>query len=199
MARPAKFTLTELLDGARDAVLQYGLDATVAQVSAVVGAPSGSLYHRFPSRQHLMVELWLRSVRRFHQGYLVAAAEPDPHQAVSACAAFIPRYCRAFPADARAMMLFRHSELSTTAPESLRTEVRTVNDEVWAALHRLTQRRFDGAADSKRVALMRAAVNQAAYGLVRPYVGGSVPQQLDDIVVGAAVGILALGDERPAR
>ena len=194
MARPAKFTENDVLDGARDAVLKHGLDATLAQVSATVGAPSGSLYHRFPSRAHLMVCLWLRSVRRFHEGYLTAADEPDPRQALRACAMHIPRYCRAHPADARAMMLFRHSQLAASAPQSLRTQVRTVNNQVWAALHTLAERRYGGAVEPERVALVRAAVVQAPYGLVRPYVGGPVPDQLDSIVIGAAEGILALGD-----
>jgi AcrR family transcriptional regulator len=194
MARPAKFSADELLDGARDAVLRYGLDATVAQVSTIVGAPSGSLYHRFPSRDHLMVSLWLRSIRRFHEGYLLAAAEPDARRALRACAAYIPRYCRTFPADARAMMLFRHNQLIHTAPDSLREQVRTVNDGVWAALQVLADGRYGGPARPGQVALVRAAVNQAPYGLVRPHVGGPVPDHLDDIIVAAAEGILALGD-----
>lgn len=196
MARPPKFTENDLLDGARDAVFEHGLDVNLARVSALVGAPTGSLYHRFPSRDHLMVSLWLRSVRRFHVGYLGAAGAPDARQALRNCAAHIPRYCREFPADARAMMLFRHSQLVVTAPESLRAEVRAVNDEIWAALRALAVRRYAGHG-TERVALVRAAVSQAPYGLVRPYVGGQVPPELDEIVVAAAEGILALGDPRP--
>jgi hypothetical protein len=142
-----------------------------------------------------MVSLWLRSVRRFHEGYLAAASAPGAAEALRGCAAHIPRYCREFPADARAMMLFRHSELSATAPEDLRGEVRMVNDEVWAVLRDLAARRYDDR-DAGRVALVRTAVVQAPYGLVRPYVGGRVPKELDDVVVAAAEGILSLGDVR---
>ena len=197
MARPPKFTESDLLDGARDAVLEHGLNATLAQVSALVGAPTGSLYHRFPSRDHLMVSLWLRSVRRFQTGYLVAARATDEQQALRDCAVYIPRYCRAFPADARAMMLFRHSQVAVTAPTSLRAEVQAVNDNVWAALRSLAARRCRVGDDTELVLLVRAAVVQAPYGLVRPYVGGPVPEELDSIVVAAAQGILALGDTRP--
>lgn len=197
MARPPKFTREELLDGARDAVMAHGLDATVTQVSNLVGAPTGSLYYRFASRDHLMVSLWLRSVRRFQEGYLVAASAPDVREALQRCAAHIPRYCRDFPGDARAMMLFRHSELMVTAPEDLRAEVRTVNDEVWAVLRDLAARRYSAGGDATRAALVRTAVVQAPYGLVRPHVGGPVPDELDQVVVAAAEGILALGDTEP--
>lgn len=194
MARPPKFTAEDLLDGARDAVMAHGSDATMTQVSDLVGAPTGSLYYRFPSRDHLMVSLWLRSIRRFHEGYLAAASAPDAPEALRQCAAHIPRYCRQFPADARAMMLFRHSELTTTAPADLQGEVRRVNDEVWAVLRDLAARRYHDGRAADRVALVRTAVVQAPYGLVRPHVGGPVPTRLDDIVVAAAEGILALGD-----
>lgn len=194
MARPPKFTENDLLDGARAAVLEYGLDATLSQVSALIGAPTGSLYHRFPSRDHLMISLWLRSVRRFQAGYLTAARTADEQLALRECAVHIPRFCRAFPADARAMMLFRHSRIAVSAPVSLRDEVRTLNDKVWAALRILTGRRYGVVDDEERFLLVRAAVHQAPYGLVRPYVGGAVPSAMDAVAVAAAEGILALGD-----
>jgi AcrR family transcriptional regulator len=194
MARPSKFTDDDILDGARDAVLAHGLDATLTQVAATVGAPTGSIYHRFVSREHLMVALWLRSVRRFHVSFLSATTAPDAHQALLECAVQVLRYCRASPADARAMMLFRHSTLAETAPESLRAEVRTVNDPVWAALASLAGRRYPGRADAEHVTLVRTAVVQAPYGLVRPYVGGPVPERLDALTRAAVEGMLALGD-----
>ncbi|MFD4432776.1 TetR/AcrR family transcriptional regulator [Nocardia sp. NPDC058497] len=193
MARPAKFGNEELLDAARDAVLAHGSTASVAQAAAMIGAPTGSVYHRFPSRDHLMIALWLRSIRRFHEGYLAAAHQPDVRAALRACAVHIPRYCRAHPADARAMMLFRHAELVQAAPADLRAEVATVNDQVWATLDRLAEQRY-GRRDARLVTLVRAAVVQAPYGLVRPHIGAAVPDVLDEIVVAAAEGILALGD-----
>lgn len=166
----------------------------MTQVAALVGAPTGSLYHRFASRDDLMVSLWLRSVRRFHEGYLEAAGAPNAREALRGCAAYIPRYCREHPADARAMMLFRHAELIETAPKDLQPEVRHVNDEVWNALLDLAERRYGSGRGAGRAALVRSAVVQAPYGLVRPYVGGAVPEELDRIVVAAAEGILSLGD-----
>ncbi|MEV0336051.1 TetR/AcrR family transcriptional regulator [Nocardia sp. NPDC050717] len=195
MARPQKYTLDELLDAAAAAVLEHGLEATLSQVSARIGVPTGSIYHRFASREHLMIALWLRSIRRFHEGFLAAALEPDARTAVRDCAVHIPRFCREHPADARAMMLYRHAELRTTAPPELRTEVEAVNERVWAALLELRLRRFGEGRVAERETLVRAAVVQGPYGLVRPHVGGVIPAELDDIVVAAAEGILTLGDD----
>lgn len=44
-----------MLDGARGAVLAHGLHASLTQVSTQIAAPTGSIYYRFPSRDHLMV------------------------------------------------------------------------------------------------------------------------------------------------
>jgi AcrR family transcriptional regulator len=194
MARPPKFSESELLDGARDALLVHGLDASLAQVCALIGAPTGSLYHRFPSRDHLMVSLWLRSVRRFHEGLLIGARTPDEREALRRCAVHIPRFCREFPADAHAMLLFRHRVLVSTAPVSLRDEVRVVNNEVWGVMQDLAARRYTTGSGTEQTALVRTAVIQAPYGLTRPHVGGPVPEDLDVVVVAAAEGILALGD-----
>ena len=72
-----------------------------------------------------------------------------------------------------------------------------MNDEVWAVLRDLAARRYGADGDTTRAALVRTAVVQAPYGLVRPHVGGPVPGELDQVVVAAAEGILALGDTEP--
>ena len=75
MARPRLHGDDAVLDAARDVVLEAGSGAaTTAAVSARSGAPVGSLYHRFGSRDRLLAELWLRTVRRFQDGLLAVAA-----------------------------------------------------------------------------------------------------------------------------
>jgi AcrR family transcriptional regulator len=193
MARPAKFSHDDLLDAALAAVVAHGRDATVSDVCACVGAPVGSVYHRFPTREHLFVQLWLRSVRRFHVGLLRAAALDDPHEALTACALHIPRYCRAHPDEALALTLYRHQVLLTTAPQDLLAQVQTLNDPVVRELRRLCRLRY-GRTTPHLLTVVRTAVQQCPYGLVRPHVGGRVPTWLDDAVAVASSAILNLYD-----
>lgn len=193
MARPAKFSHEQILDAALAAVAAHGTAATLSQVCTRIGAPVGSVYHRFPTREHLFIALWLRSIRRFHVGLLDATAIADPGQALTASAVHIPRYCRQHPDEALAMTLYRQQSLLHQAPADLLDDVRTVNDQVNAELSSLCRRRY-GRRTARRLSIVTAAVRQCPYGLVRPYVGGQVPLWLDDAVVAAGNAILALGD-----
>jgi AcrR family transcriptional regulator len=63
MGRRALYSADQILDAARDLAAQSGPAAvTIAALgSALGGAPSGSLYHRFASRNELLGRLWLRT------------------------------------------------------------------------------------------------------------------------------------------
>ncbi len=193
MARPQKFTTDQILDAALTAVQQHGPAATMADVARAVGAPMGSMYYRFPSREHLFIALWLRSIRHFHAGLLEALTIEDPRTALVAAARHIPRFCRAHPDVALALTLYRQTRLVQSAPAELVEEVRTINEPVLEAMARACTRRF-GRATPKRLDLVRTACQASPYGLVRPYVGGPVPLWLDAVVTVSTEAILALGD-----
>jgi len=197
VARPVKFSSDQILDAARAAVTRHGRAATIAHVAAQIDVPVGSIYHRFGSREELFVALWLRSIRRFHVGLLTAAQGEDPHRALLECAVHIPRYCRAHPAEAVALTLYRQADLLADGPAALAEQIRTVNDEVFAAISDLTRRRY-GRADADRLEVVTLAVQQCAYGLVRPYLGRDVPALLDDAVEVAADALLRLGERPPS-
>ena len=68
------------------------------------GAPSGSLYHRFPDRATLLGELWLRTILRFHEGYIGKLAIPEPRQAAAAAARYVVEWSSTRPAEASILL-----------------------------------------------------------------------------------------------
>lgn len=193
MARPAKFTSEQILDAAQDAAVEHWRDTTIAHVAERVGAPTGSIYHRFPSRDALFGSLWARSIRRFHQGLLVAAEIEDPHASMAAMARHIPQFCRENPGEAKAMTLYRLPDLLAKIPAEQRAELATINNDVDTELRRVTTHRY-GRLTDRRYRLALLGTRQCPYGLLRPLIGGDIPRAFDAICVAATEGILALGD-----
>lgn len=192
MARPARFTEDDILDGAARALLEVGPGVTIADVARAIDGPSGSIYHRFASREELLGRLWIRSIRRFHVGLLAAAEIAEPERAVAASARHIPGHCREHPAEARSMLLFSRARLLEHGPPSLRADVRSINDDVDAALAGIA-RRWYGTDDEEARERLLVATRLAPYGITRPFIGGAVPGWLDDAVEAAALAIGRLG------
>src|SRR6476620_9553977 len=105
MPRPARFTLDELLDAAAALLAADGPSAVAMSVVArAVGAPSGSMYHRFPTRAALCGELWIRTEERFHAGFTAAlSTSTDPQQRCVAAARFSVQWCRDHPVEAQVL------------------------------------------------------------------------------------------------
>jgi AcrR family transcriptional regulator len=199
MARPSKFSVDEILDAAAAAVSAHGPKVTIAQVSEEIGVPVGSIYHRFPSRIHLMASLWLRSVQRFHVGLLETASITDPYQAMLAQAVHQPQFCREHPNDALAMTLYGQSQLLDVAPPELRPAVAEINDSIWS-LGREQMSEYFGTVEDDVAAIVALAIRQTPYGMIRSYVRDqhTVPAWLDDAVRAAADAILQLAGKRAA-
>ena len=194
MARPAKFSLDDLLDAAGRVLLEKGRDITMAQIARAAGAPTGSVYHRFASREELLVRLWLRSVKRFQVGFIRAGEREEARRAVIEMALCVPRFCRKHPADAKAMTLYRREDLLSTTTGDLRKEVESLNEDIDAVTDSLGVRRY-GVINERRRALLYVATRISPYGLVRPFVGEEIPAWVDDAVAASAGAIADLGDE----
>ncbi|MFF8838077.1 TetR/AcrR family transcriptional regulator [Streptomyces sp. NPDC015130] len=107
MARPPRFDTDQLLDAAVRLAASGGPAAvTMSAVAQAVGAPSGSVYHRFAGRAALLAEVWLRTVERFQEGYFaVLTDEPDPRRAARAASRHVVAWCRENP-DEAALLLY---------------------------------------------------------------------------------------------
>ena len=118
MPTPTSYTREQILDAAMHAVHEHWRSATVAHVTARLGAPSGSIYHRFRSREALFASAWIRSIRRFHRE-LERVSAGDPVEAIVETALLIPRFCRENPLDARMMTAYRYNDLMQNPPPGL--------------------------------------------------------------------------------
>lgn len=96
MARPPRYDIDRLLDAALELAADTGPPAvTMTAVAKAAGAPSGSVYHRFPSRTALLAELWLRTVEGFQEGWVAAlSGHPDPQAAAAAGARHVVAWSR---------------------------------------------------------------------------------------------------------
>ena len=63
MARPARFDENTILDAALQVVAVHGPHAeTTEAVASHMGGHAGSIYYRFPTKDHLLAALWMRSI-----------------------------------------------------------------------------------------------------------------------------------------
>jgi AcrR family transcriptional regulator len=191
-----------MLDAARDLLLERGsASATVEAIANLSGAPTGSIYHRFGSRDGLLTRLWIRAVYRSQASFLAALEHEDPRAAALAAAQSILAFCEQEPADARLLVSFRREDLIRTAPSGqLADELEELNRPVEAAVVALARRLYGR---STRAALNRTllAVFDLPYGAVRRYLiaGTRLPAGLRDDLAHAVNAVLEDGERRPGR
>ncbi len=112
MGRTPKYSVDEILDAAGRLLAEDGPAAlTITRVAASLGAPSGSIYHRFRSRDVLVATLWMRTVEEFQRAVGPALTEPDPHDAARTAARRILGWARTHPDGARVLLLYRSRDL----------------------------------------------------------------------------------------
>lgn len=194
MARARKHGTDAILDAVRALVLAEGPRAAgIAAIAEVSGAPVGTLYHRFGSRDGVLIEMWLRALRRFQAPYLGAAADPDPIAAGSAMARAVIAFARAHPEDARLLLGVRRRDLlDGPSTDELDAHLAALNAPLEAAARRLA-RDLHGRATARAVDAVHAAVLDLPYGAVsRHATRGAMPRWLEDDVAERARALLAL-------
>jgi AcrR family transcriptional regulator len=147
----------------------------MSAVARAAGAPSGSMYHRFPTRAALCGELWIRTEERFHAGLTDAMATPaDAQQRCVAAARFTVQWCRDHPVEAQVLLTGADALGAADWPDELTSRRKR--------LHRALRRTLAGLpADRDRV---NAAVIDIPYAVVRRHLiaGHAIPESADAIV-----------------
>ena len=192
MGRPARFDSDLILDAAARLIARDGAAAaTATAVARELGAPSGSIYHRFPSRDVLVATLWTRAARRFQEGFLATLSLPDVIEASDAAALYTPVWCRAHLDEACVLLLHRSRDLAAAWPDELGGELDDLGRRLEDSIRSFARRRLGTAraAARERVAL---ALIDIPYGAVHRHLVDRrpPPPAVDSMIVAASRTVL---------
>ena len=184
MAPPRKHDTEQILDAARTVALRDGPRATsVAAIAQESGAPAGTLYHRFGSRDRVLQATWLRALGRFQEEALAVADDPDPVEAGVDMAVAAVRFARRWPDDARMIVVVRRSDLlDAGADPDFDERLAAMNAPLRAALDRITGAL--GRTDARARETVVAAVVDLPEAAVRRHTrgGGGLPSWLEESI-----------------
>lgn len=167
MGRKPQYTADDILDAALRLVASGGPSAaTATAVGKVLGAPSGSVYHRFASRDELMARLWLRSIARYQDGILAALTAPDPDDALTATIGHAFDWTRENHHEALLLLQYGKTDLVAHWPDTLAAELKGLNARVRKALREYTARRY-GAVTPELLDKVMFALIDMPYAAVR--------------------------------
>jgi AcrR family transcriptional regulator len=194
MPRQAMFSETQILDATATLVAAGGpRAATIGAIGACLKAPSGSIYHRFPSRDVLLGRLWLRKAAFFQNRLVEALAQSVPLAAGLDAALSLPRSVRADFAGARVMLLHRRDDfLDGDWPADMAAEAAQLRRQVDDALKDLARRLF-GRANAKALRLTSFSILDVPFAAVRRHVAANEvpPAYVDDLIEKAYGALIA--------
>jgi AcrR family transcriptional regulator len=157
---------------------------TIDAISTATGAPVGSIYHRFESRDVLVAEAWLSTMEGFQVGYLEALG-PRPDLGTGLRAALhIPAWVREHPAEARVLLLHRREDfIGPDQPPAVAARARDLNVGVTAGIVAFALAVL-GSDGEDAVGRAWYALAAAPTGAVQRYVaaGTGPPNLVDDLV-----------------
>lgn len=201
MSRPAKFSHQQIVEAtARIAARDGPAKATIASIAQELQAPSGSIYHRFASRDLLLGEVWLRAAEDFQAGVGALLDAAEPWAAGLAAALYVPARVRAAPAEASILLLHRREDFMAGGwPEPLARRARQLRTRADQGLRDFA-RRLLGRTDADAIGALSYALAGAPLAAVLPFLraGKSPPRMVDTLVRATyAAVLLQLGAAEP--
>lgn len=196
VGRAAKYTDEAILDAALELAGEHGPHgATVVAIADRLGAPSGSIYHRFASRDLIVARLWIRTVRHFQEGFLAAMALRDPLESATAAVAHTLLWTSEHPREAKILVLYRREDLIARWPDELGEELATLNDQVKRAIVTFARAQF-GSVNAETIGRTRFALIDLPYAAARQIISGAshpTPWLLDAVTTAALACLRTAG------
>lgn len=196
MGRKARFEVGDFIRAALELLSEKGLKGvTMAGIAERTGAPVGSVYHRFASREILLAELWVELIESFQAGFIEVLKQEDTQKA----ALYSLKWIRKHPNRARVFLLYRREQLVTGDwPERVRERVEWLMSDLDESLKVFT-RKCLGKASRKNQARVAFCLIQVPTGAARDYLeaGKPIPGYFDEFVRDTCRAVL--GDLRGER
>lgn len=191
--RPPRFDHDAILDAALRIISgEPGLAGLSTDAIAVeMGGNVGSIYYRFPSKDHLLAGLWIRCSRRGQAGMITALDADDLDAATVDAALHYPRWARHDVPAARVLAGLGREQLIPHWPDDLAADLAGVNDDLAQAVRRFAHRRYGNATRAHLQAATFALLDLPAAAIRRYLLAGRPPpESLDPVVLAAARGAL---------
>jgi AcrR family transcriptional regulator len=199
MPRPARYDNDQIITATVGIAAEHGPNGTtIARIAAAVGAPTGSIYHRYTSRDVLLGEVWLRSVEQFQHDFAVHLQGPDAKVAGLAAARSVTRWVREHPDEARILLLHRSEDFFEDCwPAEMSDRAMRLRAEMTAALRDFC-RRLLGKADRASMRIVSFALAEAPHAVLRKHVmaGERPPAIANDLIEVTYRAVLSLAGVR---
>jgi len=194
MGRPARIDQDTLIGRATVVAARLGPAATsIAAVSKAAGIPTGSIYHRLPSRDALLAEIWLSAAERFQAMALEAFSAAGTIEEAAMASLVTPRFARNDHARAVVLNSHRREEfIRADAPEEYRARAAKLATELREGIAATAARLLPG--DEKAKEKIAVALIGIPLGAVRVFLPQAVPPKEIDAAIEAAVRA-ALGSQ----
>jgi AcrR family transcriptional regulator len=192
MGRRELHSAQAILDGAR-AVLLADNPATIAEIAAMSGAPAGSIYHRFESRDALLAETWIRASVCFQQRFIAAVDSADgPVEAAVAAGLSVFDFADEQCDDARLLASLRREQvIRSPLPPQLASRLDRLDEPVESAIARLAHDLYGSSSREHRRQVVLATVD-IPHGAIRQFLiaGTPPPESLRPLVEHAIRAVL---------
>jgi AcrR family transcriptional regulator len=187
MGRPAQISQQDLISAATLVAARLGpAAASIAAISKAAGVPTGSIYHRIPSRDALLAEIWLSAAERFQSLVLEKAIAAQTEDDAVECALLTPRFARSDHAAAVVLNSHRREEfMRAEAPEEYRARAVKLAAELREGIAQAAAQLLPG--DSRGKEKLAVAVIGIPLGAVRIFLPQAVPPVEIDATIEAAV------------
>jgi AcrR family transcriptional regulator len=167
MVRIAKFNEDSFIDAAIEIAANCGVPAvSISAIASKAGAPVGSVYHRFESRDTILARAWLKVKAHFRHKVASQWGDGDTWQAVSG----FMGWCRDYPLYAQFLLQSENAPFlhDTVAPE-LHAQLEAEQAALDACFQQCMQKSGHELAHEQNESMLRYLLIDSPIAVVKPY------------------------------